>query len=125
MRRGDFAGGARLGRRAAARMEASMLRIGAAVILALALAGCDAVNTMTDGFKHAKAVETDLEGTTGVKPNVGFNWRNGSLVQVTVQYPRLIESKSLHELAAAAREAVGREFKQTPESIVLAFAVPK
>ena len=102
-----------------------MLRIGAALILALALAGCDAVNTMTDGFKQAKAVETDLEGTTGVKPNVGFNWRNGSLVQVTVQYPRLIESKSLRDLAAAAREAVGREFKQTPENIILAFAVPK
>ena len=102
-----------------------MLRIGAALILALALAGCDAVNTMTDGFKHAKAVETDLEGATGVKPNVGFNWRNGSLVQVTVQFPRLIESKPLRELAAAARESIGREFKQTPESIVLAFAVPK
>ena len=102
-----------------------MLRIGAALILALAIAGCDAVNTMTDGFKHAKAVETDLEGATGVKPNVGFNWRNGSLVQVTVQFPRLIESKSLRDLAAAARESIGREFKQTPESIVLAFAVPK
>ena len=102
-----------------------MLRFGAALILALALAGCDAVNTMTDGFKHAKAVETDLEGATGVKPNVGFNWRNGSLVQVTVQFPRLIESKSLQDLAAAARESIGREFKQTPESIVLAFAVPK
>ena len=102
-----------------------MLRIVAALVLALAVAGCDAVNTMTDGFKRAKAVETDLEGATGVKPNVGFNWRNGSLVQVTVQFPRLIESKSLHDLAAAARDSIGREFKQTPESIVLAFAVPK
>ena len=102
-----------------------MLRIATALVLVLALAGCDAVNTMTEGFKHAKAVETDLEGTTGVKPNVGFNWRNGSLIQVTVQFPRLIESKSLQDLAAAAREAIGREFKQTPQSIVLAFAIPK
>src|SRR5262245_39944093 len=76
-----------------------MLRIATALVLVLALAGCDAVNTMTEGFKHAKAVETDLEGTTGVKPNVGFNWRNGSLIQVTVQFPRLIESKSLQDLA--------------------------
>jgi len=102
-----------------------MARIAAALIVMLVLAGCDAVNTMTDGFKHAKAVETDLEGATGVKPNVGFNWRNGSLVQVTVQFPRLIESKPLRELAAAARESIGREFKQTPDNIVLAFAVPK
>jgi hypothetical protein len=102
-----------------------MLRIAAALIVALALAGCDAVNTMTEGFSHAKAVEKDLEGATGVKPNVGFNWRNGSLVQVTVQFPRVIESKSLRDLAAATRDSVGREFKQTPESIVLAFAIPK
>jgi hypothetical protein len=102
-----------------------MLRIAAALIVALALAGCDAVNTMTEGFSHAKAVEKDLEGATGVKPNVGFNWKNGSLVQVTVQFPRLIESKSLPDLAAAARESIGREFKQTPENIVLAFAIPK
>jgi hypothetical protein len=101
-----------------------MLRIATALML-LALAGCDAVNTMTEGFSHAKAVEKDLEGATGVKPSVGFNWRNGSLVQVTVEFPRLIESKSLQDLAAAARESIGREFKQTPQHIVLAFAIPK
>jgi hypothetical protein len=102
-----------------------MVRIAAVLVLVLTLAACDAVNTVTEGFKHAKAVETDLEGSTGVKPNVGFNWNNGRLVQVTVTYPRLIESKPLHELAEAARASVGREFKQTPDNILLAFAVPK
>jgi hypothetical protein len=101
-----------------------MFRIAAALIVALALAGCDAVNTMTEGFSHAKAVEKDLEGATGVKPNVGFNWNNGRLTSVTVTFPRLIESKPLHELAEAARASVGREFKQTPGAILLAFAVP-
>jgi hypothetical protein len=102
-----------------------MLRIGAALVLALTLAACDAVNTLTDGFAHARAVEKDLEGSTGVKPNVGFNWNNGRLTSVTVTFPRLIESKPLHELAEAARASVGREFKQTPDNILLAFAVPK
>jgi hypothetical protein len=102
-----------------------MLRIAAALALVLTLAGCDAANTVTEGFNHAKAVEKDLEGSTGVKPNVGFNWSNGRLVQVTVTFPRLIESKPLHELAEAARASVGREFKQTPDNILLAFAVPK
>jgi hypothetical protein len=101
-----------------------MLRIAAALVVMLALAACDAVNTLTDGLNHARAVEKDLEGSTGVKPNVGFNWSNGRLVQVTVSYPRLVESKPLHDLAAAARAAVAQEFKQTPENIVLAFAVP-
>ena len=102
-----------------------MLRIAAALAFALTLAGCDAVNTMTEGFKHAKAVESELERETGVRPQVGFNWRNGTLVSVTVQYPHLVESKPLHDLAEAARTAVSQEFKQTPNSIVLAFAVPK
>jgi hypothetical protein len=102
-----------------------MLRIAAALVVMLTLAACDAVNTLTDGLNHARAVEKDLEGSTGVKPNVGFNWSNGRLVQVTVSYPRLVESRPLHDLAAAARAAVAQEFKQTPENIVLAFAVPK
>jgi hypothetical protein len=102
-----------------------MVRIAAALGLALTLAACDAVNTLTDGFNHAKAVEKDLEGSTGVKPNVGFNWNNGRLTSVTVTFPRLIESKPLHDLADAARAAVSREFKQTPDNILLAFAVPK
>jgi hypothetical protein len=102
-----------------------MLKIAAALVFALALAACGAVDTMTEGFKHAKAVESDLEGSTGVRPQVGFNWKNGSLVLVTVTYPRLVESKPLHDLAEAARTAVDREFKQTPGNIVLAFAVAK
>jgi len=102
-----------------------MFRIAAALIFVVALSACGAVNTMTEGFKHAKAVETDLEASTGVRPQVGFNWNNGRLVSVTVQYPRLIESKSLSDLAEAARAAVGREFKQTPENIVLGFLVTK
>jgi len=102
-----------------------MVRIATALVLALTLAACDAVNTVTEGFAHARAVEKDLEGSTGVKPNVGFNWNNGRLTSVTVTYPLLIESKPLHDLAAAARASVTREFKQTPDNIVLAFAVPK
>jgi hypothetical protein len=102
-----------------------MLKIAAALILALTLAACGAVDTMTEGFKHAKAVESDLEGSTGVRPQVGFNWKNGSLVLVTVTYPRLIDSKPLRDLAEAARTAIDSEFKQTPGNIVLAFALAK
>jgi major membrane immunogen (membrane-anchored lipoprotein) len=100
-----------------------MIRIAAVVVLALGLAACGAVDTMTEGFKHAKAVESDLEASTGVRPQVGFNWRNGRLVQVTVSYPRLNETKPLHDLADAVRASVIKQFKQKPDNIVLAFAV--
>jgi hypothetical protein len=102
-----------------------MLRIAAALLLTIALAACDAVDTMKEGFNHANAVAADLEKSTGVKPQVGFNWANGRLVTVTVQYPRLVESKPLRDLAEAARVAITQEFKQAPQNVVLAFAVPK
>ncbi len=100
-----------------------MYRIALVVILTITFAGCDAVGTMTEGFKYAKAVEGDLEQETGVKPQVGFNWTNGPLVSVTVAFPGLYERKPLPELAAMVRAAVSKEFKQEPENIVLAFTM--
>src|SRR5215471_12572104 len=102
-----------------------MLRIGTALALALALAACDAVNTVTEGFGHAKAVEADLEQATGVRPQVGFNWNNGRLTSVTVAFPRVYEGTPLRELAETTRASVTSQFKQTPENIVLAFSLGK
>jgi hypothetical protein len=100
-----------------------MFKIVAALAVALTLAACDAVNTMTEGSAHARAVESDLEQTTGMRPRVGFNWNNGRLVSVTVQYPHIVQSQGLYDLAKAVRASVKHEFKQNPENIVLAFSV--
>jgi hypothetical protein len=97
----------------------------AILVLAAGLAACGPISTLTDGFKYAKAVEADLEAVTGLKPGVGFNWHNGRLVSVTVTFPSLHKDKPLAELAEAVRSAVGRGFKQTPENIVLSFALGK
>jgi hypothetical protein len=102
-----------------------MFKVAATLIFAISLAGCDAVNTVTEGFSHAKAVENDIQESTGVKPQVGFNWNNGRLVSVTVQFPRIYESKPLHELAEITRTSVSKQFKQTPGNIVLAFSLEK
>lgn len=102
-----------------------MFRFVLLLACATTLAGCDAVSTVTEGFKQSKAVEADLEQSTGVKPAVGFNWHNGRLVAVTVQFPRPYEGKPLNELAGLVREAVTTEFKQTPERIVVAFVLGK
>ena len=99
-----------------------MLKFAAILIAAFMLASCDAISTMTDGFKNAHAVESDLQGSTGVKPEVGFNWRNGRLLLVTVTFPRILE-KPVTELADTVRGAVGRHFRQTPDKIVLGFAL--
>jgi hypothetical protein len=95
----------------------------AIVVFALGLAACGMISTLVDGFKYARAVESDLAEVTGVKPGVGFNWNNGRLLAVTVTFPQLYDAKPVRELADAVRAAVAKEFKQTPENIVLAFSL--
>jgi hypothetical protein len=102
-----------------------MLKLGAALLVALTLAACDVVNTVKEGAAHARAVESDLEKTTGIKPQVGFNWNNGRLTSVTVQYPSIVLSPPLNDLAKTVRASVETQFKQTPENIVLAFVLGK
>ena len=102
-----------------------MLRFFAILIFAVGLASCDAVNTVKDGFSHARAVETDLEQSTGLKPSVGFNWNNGRLLSVTVIFPRIYEAKPPRELGDMVRAAVTKQFKQAPESITFGFTVEK
>jgi hypothetical protein len=100
-----------------------MFRIAALLAFAASLAACDMISTLIDGWKYAKAVEFGLEISNGMKPLVGFNWRNGRLVTVTVTFPRLYDAKPLRDVAETVRAAVGKEFKQTPEDIVLAFSL--
>jgi hypothetical protein len=100
-----------------------MPRIAALLLVALSLAGCDVVSTVTDGFKYKAAVEDDLAKATGVKPQVGFDWKNGHLVLVTVTFPKIYDGQPLGQLAETVRHAVTTEFKQTPENIELAFLI--
>jgi hypothetical protein len=44
---------------------------------------------------------------------------------VTVTFPKLYDAKPMRELAETVRTAVGKEFKQTPENIVLAFSLAR
>jgi hypothetical protein len=102
-----------------------MVRILVVVVVAIGLAACDSVSSVTGGFQQARSVENALAESIGIRPQVGFNWRNGRLASVTVAFPRIHESKSLRELAEAVRTVVGKEFKETPDNIVLAFSLGK
>jgi hypothetical protein len=99
--------------------------VAALLALVAGLAACDALSTLVDGWKYAQAVETDLEASIGMKPEVGFNWRNGRLEKVTVAFPRLYEAKPLPEFVEIVRRVVGNRFKQTPDDIVLCFSLGK
>ena len=94
-------------------------------LFVISLTACDVTSTLTEGSKQARAVESALETSTGVKPNVGFNWQNGKLASVTVIFPAIPETKPLRELADEVRATVGKEFKQDANNVVLAFSLGK
>jgi hypothetical protein len=97
----------------------------AIAVLAATIAGCGAADLISNGLAYTRAVETDLEHATGVKPEVGFDWHNGSFRSVTVTFPRVYADKPLGELADTVREIVARDFKLTPDTIVLGFSLDK
>jgi len=86
---------------------------------------CNAAYTMPEVRSQTKALESELEQATGIRPQVEFNWVNGRLVQVTPTFPRLYDGKPLGQLADTVRNAVTAQFKREPENVALAFKVGK
>lgn len=107
-------------------LRAGMTRtLGRAVIgtvLIVSLAACDAYDSAKEGFAHSQAISTELEKTLGTKTFVGFNWHNGTLSAVTVTFEGVPKGRTLQEISDVSRAAVLKEFKQTPEQIVIAFS---
>jgi hypothetical protein len=93
--------------------------------LSLLLASCDMVSTLKDGLAQSEAMAADLDKATGSKPFVGFNWNNGKLTSVSVTYEGLPKGMALPDLAAQARAAAAKHFKQEPGQLVLAFSIGK
>jgi len=95
----------------------------ALVFATLALVGCDAVDSMRNGFEHAQAVSAELEKSLGVKSFVGFNWNNGALTSVNVTFQGVPRDRPLPEIIELSRQAVLKAFKQQPKQIVVSFAI--
>ena len=87
------------------------------------LAACGPVSTMTQGWQQSQAVAADLEHSVGLKPFVGFNWRNGALASVTINFEGVPKQKSLAEIVDLSRASVKSHFKQEPKQIVVGFAI--
>ena len=93
-----------------------------AILLALFLLfGCDAFDSMTEGYKHTQDIASDIEKAIGSKPFVGFNWHNGSLTNVSVTFEGIPEGVSVPGIVTLARSSVASHFKQEPDQVVVSF----
>lgn len=93
------------------------------IITLLLLTGCDAVDAVQNGFKHTQAISADLEKSLGMKSQVGFNWNNGVLTSVSINFQDLPKTHRLREIASLVRKEVAHEFKQKPRQITISFSV--
>jgi hypothetical protein len=91
--------------------------------LAATLTACNPVSTLTQGWQQSREVAVDLEQSVGSKPFVGFNWRNGVLASVTINFQGVPKQKSLAEIVDLARASVKSHFKQQPAQIQVSFAI--
>lgn len=93
-----------------------------AMMLSLLLIGCDAVDTISHGFEHGKAVSQSLLEVTGEKPVVNFNSNNGTLTRVDIIFKKPPQKHSVEQIKALAKTTVANHFKQKPELLVVSFA---
>jgi len=94
--------------------------LAAALVLGSALwvSSCEFVGDLEEMGKQTEAVAAALEKEVGVRPQIGWNMTNGSLVQVTVEFPSLPRADmSLGELQGAVAYAVKSNLKKKAEHI--------
>ena len=106
-------------------MSFARLRITLTMIAAaFALAACDMVGQVKDGLAHSTAASESIAKQVGKKPEIGFNYNNGSFSQATVQFDDA-PAMPLPELEKVVRAAVVTEFKEEPSLLVIAFSYAK
>ena len=101
-----------------------MLRSGVALLLVILVCGCDAASNFTELMAQSKEAERAVEQQVGAKPQIAFNWQNGRLVTVTIQFGS-VPTVGIGELEKVSRAAVVTAFKQEPNNLVVAFVFPK
>jgi hypothetical protein len=96
----------------------------ALLALCVSLSSCDMVSSMKESVAQSNEAAVAIEKQVGAKPQVGFNYNNGSFTAVTVQFATM-PSASLAEVEKIARAAVVAAFKKEPENLVISFVFKK
>lgn len=99
-------------------------RIVLAVAIALAVSACDMVSSVKEGIAQSEQAAEAIGKQVGNKPQVGFNYNNGTLASVTVVFQKA-PAVPLDELEKIARKEVLSAFKNEPTNLVISFVYAK
>jgi hypothetical protein len=97
-----------------------LARLFAVLFIATAMSACDVASTVKDGMEKSGATASAIEARIKVKPQIGFNYHNGNLTTVTVQFSS-VPNATLIEIERVAREEIGKAFQATPPNLVISF----
>lgn len=93
------------------------------LVLVIGLAGCDTVEDMRDTIDTQEQIKGIIKEEIGVESLVGFNMRNGTLIDVSITLnARDVANRSVSELERIVRSAVKRTFETKPREIYIQIA---
>lgn len=93
------------------------------LLLAIALAGCDVVEGRRDAVDTQEELKGIIREEIGVDSYVGFNVRNGTLIDVSITLnAQDVADRSVSELERLVQSAVRRSFETSPGTIYIQLA---
>ena len=100
------------------------MRLVPLLIVALLLAGCGAAEKMERMLEQQKAVSEDIDNALGVESEIGWQWQNGVLTQMTVALPaREVDGATVYELTQIIEPIVDKHFDTKPEVLFVTLWV--
>lgn len=90
------------------------------IAFAVGLAGCDTVEDMRDILDTQEQMRGMIREDLGVLPLVGFNTRDGMLIDVSIALSASdVADRNVSELVRIARKAVRGSFEDEPHAIYI------
>lgn len=95
------------------------------ILIAIILSGCSAAENLQGMFEKQQAVTTDIDEALGVNSQIGWNWHNGTLTDVTVALPADgINATTVGELTQVIKPIIDKHFENKPQVLYVAVTVP-
>ncbi len=93
------------------------------LLCAFVLYGCDSVEDMKGMFEKQELAQTHIKKQYGWNSQLGFNFNNGVLTQVTIVFnAEEVRNETVENLESITKKVVANVFKSKPQAIFIQIA---
>ncbi len=94
------------------------------VVMAFLMAGCDFTESISEMSTQTEKVGASVARELGVKPQFGWNMKNGRLVEMTAYFDGAADtSKPVRAYVDAVKSSIQAHMEQQPDNLVVMFVV--